>query len=123
MQQIRSLFAAFLVGVLVVTLLNPHFGWEVVASDSEFGHASGGQQMTALDCDIEHASFEGEESTGAAHHHGCAGHQFSHTPAQASASHAWHTVPTRQTVLPGAAIGFQSFIPTGLYRPPLLTAA
>lgn len=124
MQQVRSFFAAFLVGILMVTLLSPHFGWEVVASESELGHALGDQHKTmAADWDTKYSSIGGEEPHATDHHHGCAGHQFSHTPAQASASHAWHPAPTSQAALPSAAISFQSFIPPGLYRPPLLAAA
>jgi hypothetical protein len=112
---LRSLVASLLAGVLLLTLVSPHFGWEAVV-----GGVAGGQHAVAdgTGDSVFHGCDDDAADPEAHHHHGCAGHQFSHTPVQVSALLAWQPdLSSQRGVLPPGA-GFHSFIPPGLDRPP-----
>jgi hypothetical protein len=123
MLRCRALLASFLAGILLVTLLSPHFGWERAAVHT----VPAEHRASALDaqhaCDDGTRGMEGAADGGDAHHHGCAGHQFSHTPAQASASLAWVPALTRLRAACPECAGFHSFIPAGPERPPSRAAS
>lgn len=102
----------WLLVTLLVTLLSPHFGWEMTtggrAHDAVAMH-----DVAGTDCDRHDA-----DEHGAHHHHGCAGHQFSHSPAQASAPPEL-SLASAAAILRGTAVSaFSSHIPPGLDRPP-----
>lgn len=110
MHRLRSLLSTLLTVVMLLTLISPGFGWEAAAPGDRAVHASG----TEGPCD------DGAGGADAHHHdhHGCAGHQFSHTPAQLSSVPDWLPAPVFSRAARDAAAGFRSYIPPGLDRPP-----
>ena len=112
--------AALLLAVLLATVLTPSFGWEASAAQGGHGH-----DMVALDDagdahDSHTGGHRGDEN--AHHHHGCAGHMFSHLMAHFGDVAAF-TPPDLDSGLPaepGAAVP-QGF-PERLDRPPLAPA-
>lgn len=115
----RSLVASLLTGVLLLTLVSPHFSWEAVV-----GGVAGGQHAVAdgTGDSVFHGCDDDAADPEAHHHHGCAGHQFSHTPVQLGASLAWQPELTRQRATTRRSSDFHSFIPPGLDRPPTQAA-
>ncbi|MBL8476858.1 MAG: hypothetical protein JNK71_12420, partial [Methyloversatilis sp.] len=92
---IRSLLASLLAGILLLTLISPHFGWEAAA-----GNLSGSAHVAAQDAggDPFHGCEEDVSDADGHHNHGCAGDQFSHIPVQVSAPLGWHPELTRQRI-------------------------
>ncbi len=115
MHRIRPVLATLLAAVLLLTLLSPHFGWEVAAADTIGASQSAGEGRGTAVTEADHGC---DDTADRHHHHCCAGHQFSHTPAQVSAAPDWFPALIRQRALPGDSDDFRSFIPSGLDRPP-----
>ncbi|WP_018410683.1 hypothetical protein [Methyloversatilis thermotolerans] len=116
MRRLPPILSSLLAAVLLVTLLSPHFGWEMVAEQLE-GHglhaaldAHGHEASPAPPC----AGTADDES----HHHGCAAHQFSHIPGHLMAASTWSPALTRERVASADRTDFRSFFPPRLDRPP-----
>lgn len=113
MLRFSAFLSSLLVAVLLVTLLSPHFGWEMVAEQLE-GHAAfaghGDEVATEARC-----AETGDERS---HHHGCAAHQFSHIPGHLLAVSTWSPALTRERVASADRTDFRSFFPPRLDRPP-----
>ncbi len=67
--------------IVTLTILSPHFAWEVMAADAHHDPVTGA--VTMFDTH-EHPNG----NSGLDHHdeHACGGHMFSHLPVQASAT-------------------------------------
>lgn len=112
--------AALLLAVLLATVLTPSFGWEASAGQGAHGH-----DIVALDDagdtqyghDGDHRSDENSH-----HHHGCAGHMFSHLMAHLGGVAAL-TPPDLDSGVPSepSAAVPQGFLER-LDRPPLAPA-
>lgn len=75
------MLSRWLLLIVSLTILSPHFAWEVMAADAHHDPATGA--LTMLD-----AHDHSNRNSGLDHHdeHACGGHMFSHLPAQASAN-------------------------------------
>lgn len=112
--------AALLLAVLLATVLTPSFGWEASAAQGGHGH-----DIAALDDagdahDGYAGGHRGDESVH--HHHGCAGHMFSHLMAHFGGLAAF-TPPDLDSGLPAElGVAIPQGFPERLYRPPLAPA-
>ena len=120
MHPVLRIIASLLLAVLLTTVLTPSFGWEASAGQGAHGH-----DIVALaDAGDAHDSRDGDHrgDENAHHHHGCAGHMFSHLLAHFGDVAAF-TPPDLDSVVPaepGHAVP-QGF-PERLDRPPLAPA-
>ncbi len=112
MYRLRAFISSLLAVAMLLTLISPGFGWEAsapadMAARAGIDEAGGPCELGAGEHDAHHHD-----------HHGCAGHQFSHTPMQITASLDWMPETVRSRAHGHADAGFRSFIPSGLFRPP-----
>jgi hypothetical protein len=111
----RHSLPLFLIFALLITLLSPHVGWEMVRSGSALDHVASGASAV-LPAGHQLDDGHGHEEQHA--HHVCAGHQLSHSPAQLGCSPSVPLIEADESVVAAADIAFSSHIPPGLDRPP-----
>ena len=103
--------------VVMLTFLSPHFGWEVMAADAHHDPVSGA--VTMIDAHDHEAGNSGLD-----HHdeHACGGHMFSHLRVQASASAGSHFAAAPQAFVAADPAMPPSHHPDLPDRPPRHTA-
>jgi hypothetical protein len=114
----RTLFLSrLLLLILGLTVLSPHFGWEVMASDVH--HDPDGAGLVLVD------AHEHEHNPPYDHHdeHACGGHMFSHMPTQVSSPAAAVVMRGCNAYSADAGQDFASRDPDSLDRPPRASLA
>lgn len=80
MRRLARKIATLLVAVLLATVLTPSFGWEASGQDS---HDQSTMAITDT-CGVQDHHDDKQCENDNLHHHGCAGHMFSHLVAHFS---------------------------------------
>lgn len=107
------LISRLLLLIVSLTVLSPHFAWEVMAADAH--HATHGASLVLSE---PHEHEDGHPRLDHHDGHACGGHMFSHMPAQVSASLPPQLVPLRDTYDAAAATAYPSRHPDSVERPP-----